>query len=232
MCATWPMASGCTPKASKRWASGRMDASAGTSPTRRTLRGLPLAWWRKRLHHRPVRAPCRMGRVACTVMNPRGACIVARRVVFQRSGTPWAVPTCFPSTLRASRGMSCRPKKRIVTHSWGSVAAWTRRIWLGFPPSAKDASEKLRGLIPSRVSQKEKTHMDTAGPITRERRGPIFLIGLNRPAKRNAFDLAMLNELALAYGEMQRGDEVRSGVLFPHADHFTPALDLPQAGPP
>jgi enoyl-CoA hydratase len=75
------------------------------------------------------------------------------------------------------------------------------------------------------------TLMDTPGPITRERRGHIFLIGLNRPAKRNAFDLAMLNELALAYGEMQRDDEVRCGVLFAHGDHFTAGLDLAQVGP-
>src|SRR5260221_7380039 len=75
------------------------------------------------------------------------------------------------------------------------------------------------------------TLMDTPGPITRERRGHIFLIGLNRPAKRNAFDLAMLNELALAYGEMQRDDEVRCGVLFAHGDHFPAGLDLAQVGP-
>ncbi len=73
--------------------------------------------------------------------------------------------------------------------------------------------------------------MDTAGPISRERRGHIFLIGLNRPAKRNAFDLAMLNELALAYGEMQRDEEVRCGVLFAHGDHFTAGLDLAQVAP-
>src|SRR5258705_7195057 len=75
------------------------------------------------------------------------------------------------------------------------------------------------------------TLMDTPDPITRERRGHIFLIGLNRPAKRNAFDLAMLNELALAYGEMQRDDEVRGGVLFAHGDHFTAGLALAKVGP-
>ena len=45
--------------------------------------------------------------------------------------------------------MCVRPQKSIVTHSWESVVAWTRRSWLGFPPSAKDASEKLRGFIPA-----------------------------------------------------------------------------------
>ncbi|HEX9035739.1 MAG TPA: crotonase/enoyl-CoA hydratase family protein [Ktedonobacterales bacterium] len=70
-----------------------------------------------------------------------------------------------------------------------------------------------------------------SGSVTRERRGHLFLIGLNRPAKRNAFDPAMLNELALAYGELERDDEARCGVLFAHGDHFTAGLDLAQVAP-
>jgi enoyl-CoA hydratase/carnithine racemase len=58
-----------------------------------------------------------------------------------------------------------------------------------------------------------------------------LLIGLNRVAKRNAFDLAMLDELALAYSEMERDAEVRCGVLFAHGDHFTGGLDLAQVAP-
>src|SRR5262249_3539851 len=73
--------------------------------------------------------------------------------------------------------------------------------------------------------------METTGTITRERRGNVFLIGVNRVAKRNAFDLAMLDDLAQAYGEMERDDEVRCGVLFAYGDHFTGGLDLAQVGP-
>ena len=73
--------------------------------------------------------------------------------------------------------------------------------------------------------------METSGSITRERRGHVLLIGLNRVAKRNAFDLAMLDELALAYGELERDAEVRCGVLFAHGDHFTGGLDLAQMAP-
>ena len=72
---------------------------------------------------------------------------------------------------------------------------------------------------------------DGSGSVTRERRGNLFLIGLNRPAKRNAFDPAMLDELALAYGELERDDEARCGVLFAHGDHFTAGLDLAQVAP-
>jgi len=73
--------------------------------------------------------------------------------------------------------------------------------------------------------------METTGAITRERRGSVLLIGVNRVAKRNAFDLAMLNDLARAYGEMERDDEVRCGVLFAHGEHFTGGLDLAQVAP-
>lgn len=40
--------------------------------------------------------------------------------------------------------------------------------------------------------------------ITIETRGYVLLMGLNRPEKRNAFDLEMYEELASAYGELDR----------------------------
>jgi enoyl-CoA hydratase/carnithine racemase len=62
--------------------------------------------------------------------------------------------------------------------------------------------------------------------ITIETRGHVFLMGLNRPEKRNAFDLEMYEELASAYGELDRNSELRCGVLFAHGDHFTSGLEL------
>jgi enoyl-CoA hydratase len=64
-----------------------------------------------------------------------------------------------------------------------------------------------------------------------ERDGHLLLIGLNRPAKRNAFNLAMIDQLAAAYHELETNDEVRCGVLFAHGDHFTGGLDLAEVGP-
>jgi enoyl-CoA hydratase/carnithine racemase len=52
--------------------------------------------------------------------------------------------------------------------------------------------------------------------ITVERDGRVFLIGLNRPEKRNAFDAEMLEELALAYEQLGDDPEGRVGVLFAH----------------
>ena len=67
--------------------------------------------------------------------------------------------------------------------------------------------------------------------ISVEQRGHILLIGLNRPAKRNAFDIQMLNELADAYTKLENSDELRCGVLFAHGEMFTAGLDLANVAP-
>ncbi|MGH2480453.1 MAG: crotonase/enoyl-CoA hydratase family protein [Ktedonobacteraceae bacterium] len=70
--------------------------------------------------------------------------------------------------------------------------------------------------------------MSSEGQVTTEKRGYVMLIGLDRVAKRNAFDKAMLNALGLAYGELERDENLRCGVLFAHGDHFTGGLELTQ----
>jgi enoyl-CoA hydratase/carnithine racemase len=70
--------------------------------------------------------------------------------------------------------------------------------------------------------------MNQEGRITTERQGHVLLIGLNRVAKRNAFDRAMLNALGLAYAELEYDNELRCGVLFAHGEHFTGGLELTQ----
>jgi enoyl-CoA hydratase len=67
--------------------------------------------------------------------------------------------------------------------------------------------------------------------VTLERRGHVLLIGMNRPEKRNAFNLALIDQLAGAYYELENDDAVRCGVLFGHGDHFTGGLDLAEVGP-
>ncbi len=64
-----------------------------------------------------------------------------------------------------------------------------------------------------------------------ERRGHILLIGLNRPDKRNAADLAMLHELARAYTLLHTDAELRVGLVHGIGDHFTAGLDLRDVGP-
>jgi len=67
--------------------------------------------------------------------------------------------------------------------------------------------------------------------VTTERDGNVFKIGLNRPDKLNAADEAMLRELALAFGELDRDPELRVGLVFAHGDNFTAGLDLVDLGP-
>ncbi|MEU5771401.1 crotonase/enoyl-CoA hydratase family protein [Streptomyces asoensis] len=66
--------------------------------------------------------------------------------------------------------------------------------------------------------------------VTVERDGHVLLMGLNRPAKRNAFTRRMLTELSAAYGLLESDDDLRCGVLFAHGDHFTGGLDMLDVG--
>ncbi len=69
------------------------------------------------------------------------------------------------------------------------------------------------------------------GTITTERRGPLLLIGIDRPAKRNGFTPRMFRELGAAYSLLDDDPALRVGVLFGHGDHFTAGLDLPAIAP-
>jgi enoyl-CoA hydratase len=76
--------------------------------------------------------------------------------------------------------------------------------------------------------------MSTGGEqtvLSVERRGHVLLMGLNRPAKRNAFNIELLMELGRAYERLEREDDLRCGVLFAHGEHFTGGLDLAEVGP-
>lgn len=63
--------------------------------------------------------------------------------------------------------------------------------------------------------------------ISLERRGHLLLIGLNRPAKLNAFDPEMIRELAAAYTELAKDKDLRCGVLWAQGSDFTAGLDMP-----
>jgi len=67
--------------------------------------------------------------------------------------------------------------------------------------------------------------------VTVERDGQVLLIGVNRPAKHNAFDLATIDALGAAYETLGTDEDLRAGVLFGHGDHFSAGLDLAQVGP-
>ena len=72
---------------------------------------------------------------------------------------------------------------------------------------------------------------NTQTKVSIEERGHLLLIGLNRPAKRNAFDIEMLNQLAEAYTRLENSPQIRCGVLFAHGEMFTAGLDLASVAP-
>lgn len=67
--------------------------------------------------------------------------------------------------------------------------------------------------------------------VTLQRDGHVLLMGLNRPEKRNAFNMEMLADLARAYALLEADDDLRVGVLFAHGEHFTAGLDLIDVAP-
>lgn len=73
--------------------------------------------------------------------------------------------------------------------------------------------------------------MSDASTITKKREGHVLVVGLNRPEKRNAFNLEMLGELAAAYAHYEQDAALRCLVLHAHGEHFTAGLDLAEVGP-
>ncbi|MEZ4230920.1 MAG: crotonase/enoyl-CoA hydratase family protein [Polyangiaceae bacterium] len=72
---------------------------------------------------------------------------------------------------------------------------------------------------------------DSAPRVTREIRGSVLALGLNRADKLNAFDLRALRELAEAITEFEADSNLRCAVLFGHGKSFTSGLDLAEVGP-
>ncbi len=76
------------------------------------------------------------------------------------------------------------------------------------------------------MTANQETHPD--GSVSTERRGPIYLMGFNRPEKYNGLTPKMLSELGEAYTTLEDDPELRVGILFGHGKHFTAGLDLPK----
>lgn len=72
---------------------------------------------------------------------------------------------------------------------------------------------------------------NTQGKVSREIRGHLYLIGLDRAEKRNAFDSHMIHDLSLALTEYEDNPELRCAVVFAHGEHFTAGLDLIELQP-
>lgn len=67
--------------------------------------------------------------------------------------------------------------------------------------------------------------------VTVERDGHVLKIGVNRAEKRNAFNLAVIEQFGAAYEQLADDDHVRVAVVYGHGDHFSAGLDLAEVGP-
>ncbi|TAL21033.1 MAG: crotonase/enoyl-CoA hydratase family protein [Frankiales bacterium] len=67
--------------------------------------------------------------------------------------------------------------------------------------------------------------------VTVEKDGHVLLIGVNRPDKRNAWTLQVIDEVAAAYDRLAADDDARVGVVFGHGEHFSAGLDLAEVLP-
>lgn len=56
--------------------------------------------------------------------------------------------------------------------------------------------------------------------------GHVLMIGINRPDKRNAFDLQTIEEFAAAYARLDADDDLWVGCVYAVGDHFSAGLDL------
>ncbi|MDF1856166.1 crotonase/enoyl-CoA hydratase family protein [Pseudooceanicola sp.] len=80
--------------------------------------------------------------------------------------------------------------------------------------------------MPSDQSKDPERHPD--GQITVERRGDILLMGIDRREKRNSLTPRMFGQLQDAFCELDENPDLRAGIVFGHAGHFTAGLDLVQ----
>lgn len=67
--------------------------------------------------------------------------------------------------------------------------------------------------------------------VSVERDGHVLLIGVDRADKRNAWNLAVIDEVGAAYERLATDDDLRAGVVYGHGDHFSAGLDLAEVAP-
>ena len=70
----------------------------------------------------------------------------------------------------------------------------------------------------------------TDNNVSYDLEGDVALIGLNRPAKRNAINQDVSRQITAA--ARRAADEAKVGVLYGHGEHFCAGLDLVQASKP
>jgi enoyl-CoA hydratase len=68
--------------------------------------------------------------------------------------------------------------------------------------------------------------LDSGAKLTVERRGPVVLLGINRPDAQNRVDPDTFRELAEAYYGYEHDPSLRAAVLFGHGENFSRGIDI------
>src|SRR5207244_2732109 len=85
--------------------------------------------------------------------------------------------------------------------------------------------EAIRSLVFQIAAHNEVFDIDPAMAIAlKAKASEVALIGLNRPDKRNCFDLTVMKQLRAAID--RAGEEAKCGIIFGHGDNFCAGLDL------
>lgn len=69
---------------------------------------------------------------------------------------------------------------------------------------------------------------DVAGQVRHEAFGHVLKITIDNPAKKNAFDPDMMQQLSASLTLLEREDDLWVGVLCAEGEHFTAGLDMPK----
>jgi len=76
------------------------------------------------------------------------------------------------------------------------------------------------------MSETIQHDVKVGGCVSTEKRGRVFLIGLNRPEKRNALNGEMFDALSEAYARYERDDDLRCAVLYGEGSAYCAGADL------
>lgn len=81
------------------------------------------------------------------------------------------------------------------------------------------------------MSSEAQTGSQTPSKILTEVQGQVLRIAINRPEKKNAFDLSMIGDLSKALHRLEDDTRLRCGVIHARGDCFTAGLDLGRVAP-
>src|ERR1700740_602417 len=84
------------------------------------------------------------------------------------------------------------------------------------PPEQTDTADATLQDVP----------LSSGAKVTRERRGQIVLIGINRPYIQNRVDPETCEKLAKAYYQYDHDPSLRAAILFGHGENFSRGIDV------